>query len=304
MKHWLLTVAAEDFAKAAVPPCVFKAFMSARMTALSKPGGGIRGIATRTVFRRIVAKTLSRQSGPVVEASLPSPHGQEVDCVGHDNARMTVLSVDGVGAHDHVFTATMLSKLREVPGLQSLFPFVRQAYSSPSSYSWENEEGQRHTIEQHEGGEQGDPIALQFGHPQCVEGHLESGELLFAFYVVCLPHRVRSIFNLLDDRLSTMVGIRHHEGNHGCGTELESIPRRLRSWVQKFGVQRASRSWARQLGQGACGQGGGRTIGGGTEVGPRRAVRMASVGAVRRTQMPPLLAHITTIPNRGVRRRS
>ena len=75
----LLTVAAEDFAKAAVPPCVFKAFMSARMTALSEPDGGIRGIATGTVFRRLVAKTLARQFGPVVEASCASvtPSGQQ-----------------------------------------------------------------------------------------------------------------------------------------------------------------------------------------------------------------------------------
>ena len=84
----LLTVAAEDFAKAAVSPCVFKAFMSTRMTALSKPDGGIRGIATGTVFRRLVAKTLARQHGLVVEAScapfqfaLSTPAG--VDCVGH-----------------------------------------------------------------------------------------------------------------------------------------------------------------------------------------------------------------------------
>ena len=166
-----------------------------------------------------------------------------VDCVGHttraatdDNPRVTVLSVDGVGAYDHVLRATMLSKLREVPGLQSLLPFVRQAYSSPSSYTWEGEEGQRNTIEQHEGGEQGDLHALAIHNAlKDVQGHLESGELLFAFlddvYVVCLPHRVRSIFNLLGDRLSTMVGIRFHEGktlvwnNVGeCPEEIAGTP--------------------------------------------------------------------------------
>ena len=195
------------FAKAAVPPCVFKAFMSARMTALSKPDGGNRDIATGTVFRRLVAKTLARQFGPVVEAScapfqvaLSTRAG--VDCVGHtikaatdDNPRMTVLSVDGVGAYDHVLRATMLSKVREVPGLQSLLLFVRQANSSPSSYSWEDEEGQRHTIEQHEGGEQGDLLMPFFSLAihnalKDVQGYLESGELLFAFlddvHVLCV----------------------------------------------------------------------------------------------------------------------
>ena len=117
--------------------------------------GGNRDIATGTVFRRLVSKTLARQFGPVVEAScvpfqvaLSTRAG--VDCVGHtiraatdDNPRMTVLSVDGVGAYDHVLRATMLSKLRGTHHLHHICG---------------NEEGQRHTIEQHEGGEQGDPL--------------------------------------------------------------------------------------------------------------------------------------------------
>ena len=106
----LLLSAAEDFAKAAVPDNVFKAFMVARMTASQKSDGGIRGIATGTVFRRLVAKTLARQFGTVVEGAcspfqfaLSTRAG--VDCVGHTvraateaNPRMTVLSVDGIGA--------------------------------------------------------------------------------------------------------------------------------------------------------------------------------------------------------------
>ena len=74
----LLTVAAEDFAKAAVPPCVFKAFMSARMTALSKPDGGIRGIASGVLLRKRWPDNLDLWWRPVVHrSSLPSPHGQE-----------------------------------------------------------------------------------------------------------------------------------------------------------------------------------------------------------------------------------
>ena len=46
-----------------------KAFMSATMTALQKPDGGVRGIATGTSFRRLVAKTLARQFGKAVEAT-------------------------------------------------------------------------------------------------------------------------------------------------------------------------------------------------------------------------------------------
>ena len=262
--------------------------MSARMTPLSKPDGGIRGITTGTVLRRLVAKTLARQCGPVYEAScapfqfaLSTRAG--VDCVGHtiraatdDNPRMTGLSVDGVGAFDHVLRATMLSKLREVSGLQSLLPFVRQAYSSPSSYSLEEEEGQRHTTEQHEGGEQGDPLMPFFSlaiHNELkdVQGYLESGELLF-----CVPGRcLRGVF--------AAPGALHHQFverqvvHHGW----DSPPRANNTDVeQSWRVSRGDcgvgstslESRGRQdLGhpsraRGVCGQGGGRTIGGGTEV--------------------------------------
>ena len=40
------------------------------MTALGKRDGGVRGIATRTVFCRLVAKTLAKQSMKDVEHAL------------------------------------------------------------------------------------------------------------------------------------------------------------------------------------------------------------------------------------------
>ena len=104
--------AAEDFARA-VPASIFKAFMMANMTALQKRDGGVRGIATGTAFRRLVARTLARQFSTEVEAActpfqfaLSTRAG--VDCVGHAvraatdaNKMTTVLSVDGIGAYDH-----------------------------------------------------------------------------------------------------------------------------------------------------------------------------------------------------------
>ena len=57
---------------ATVPDVVFRAFMTATMTALEKRDGRVRGIATGTVFRRLVAKTLARQFGKeVVTACSP-----------------------------------------------------------------------------------------------------------------------------------------------------------------------------------------------------------------------------------------
>ena len=126
----LLSAAAEDFARETAPLCATRAFTMATMTAFQKKDGGVRGIATGTTFRRLVAKTLARQFSKVVEATcspfqfaLSTRAG--VDCVGHAvraatdmDPELTVLSIDGVGAYDHVYRSAMLSKLLEVPALR------------------------------------------------------------------------------------------------------------------------------------------------------------------------------------------
>ena len=97
------------------------------MTAVQKKDGGVRGIATGTSFRRLVAKTF----GPAVEATCSPFHfalstSAGTDCVGHAvrfatdaNPEATVLSIDGVGA-DHVYRSAMMGKLLQVPSLQGL----------------------------------------------------------------------------------------------------------------------------------------------------------------------------------------
>ena len=154
--------------------------MSASMTALQKPDGGVRGMATGTSFRRFVARTLARQFGKAVEATcapfqfaLSTRAG--TDCVGHAirsvtdaNPMCAVLSIDGIGAHDHVYRSAMLAKLHEVPSLQGLLPFVRATYANPTSYVWEDEAGAQHRVIQAEGSEQGDPLMpllFSFGDP-------------------------------------------------------------------------------------------------------------------------------------------
>ena len=84
----------------------------------------------------------------------------------------TVLSIDGVGAYDDVHRSAMLSKPLEVPSLQSLLPFVRVAYTEPTRHKWQDEEGHRHDIEQHEGGERRsfDASVVQSCNPQRIGG--------------------------------------------------------------------------------------------------------------------------------------
>ena len=146
-----LFLVAEDMARGTTSK-ESRIFLLATMTAISKRDGGVRGIATGTALRRLVSKTLARQFGAEVEKvcasfqfALSTRAG--TDCVGHAiwaitdaNPRATVLSIDGIGAYDHVLRSAMLTKLAEVPQLHGLIPFVRSVYASPTTYAWEDEE--------------------------------------------------------------------------------------------------------------------------------------------------------------------
>ena len=106
----LLFEAATSLAQASVPLDIAPALMSARLTALTKPDGGVRAIATGCSLRRLVARTLTKQFASVFEDECaPFQYALSTragtDCVGHmfraatdANHRATVLSVDGIGA--------------------------------------------------------------------------------------------------------------------------------------------------------------------------------------------------------------
>ena len=104
-----------------------------------------------------------------------------------------------------------MSKLYEIPGLRTLLPFVRASYGSPSRYIWEEDQGQKHLIQQYEGGEQSDPLmpllfslAIQIMLWE-VKAQMVEGECLFAFldnvYVVAQPARIRVLYNLLGAKI-------------------------------------------------------------------------------------------------------
>ena len=128
--------AAEDFAGSQVPPVVWRNLTLATMTAPSRSGNSLRSIAVCTVDRA------------------------GVDCVGHVvrvatelNPNWTILSIDGLGAFDHVYRASMLENW-------SKFTVSATAHSSATAHVWAAEVEGRHTLEQHEGGGQGDPSCL------------------------------------------------------------------------------------------------------------------------------------------------
>ena len=166
----MLSEAAEAYARARLPVEVARAWGLGSLTALRKEEDGVRGIVAGAAFRRLVARTLARQFGEEMEAAC-SPFQFALstragtDCVGHivrfltqADPELSVLSVDGVGAYDNIYRASMLGKLRELLTAGNILPFVWLSYGRPSEYIWTDEAGEDRTVRQCEGGEQGDPL--------------------------------------------------------------------------------------------------------------------------------------------------
>ena len=98
--------------------------MGARLTALTKPDGGVRGIATGSSLRRLVARILARQfMGAFEKECAPFQYALSTkagtDCVGHLLRASTVgdptSTVLSFGAYDHVLRSAMLGRLLQMP---------------------------------------------------------------------------------------------------------------------------------------------------------------------------------------------
>ena len=57
----------QDLARAEVPEEIVDAIRLGRLTALQKPNGGVRGIVSGDVVRRLVARTIAQQLTPAVQ---------------------------------------------------------------------------------------------------------------------------------------------------------------------------------------------------------------------------------------------
>ena len=158
---------AEQFARAQVPQGVVDMVRLGRLTALSKPDGGVRGIIAGDVVRRLVARTMSQQLSPAVErATRPHQYAMTAkagcECTAHAlqglteiDPEATIISIDGVGAFDLLSRRAMLEGLREVGS--DAVPFARMFYGQASEYLCESD-SEIHSIPQGEGGEQGDAM--------------------------------------------------------------------------------------------------------------------------------------------------
>ena len=117
-----------------------------------------------------MARTLAKQFASEFEAECaPFQYALSTragtDCVGHmlraatdSDPDATILSVDGIGAYDHVPRAALLGRLATMPRARDILPFVCLSYANPSLYNWWDDAVRKRTIVQAEGGEQGDPL--------------------------------------------------------------------------------------------------------------------------------------------------
>ena len=95
---------------------------SARL--IAKKDGGVRGIATRCSLRRLVARALAKQFSSHFEddSSRSRFVGHLLRVATEASPTATVLSVDGIGAFDHVLRSAMLCRLEEMVEAKALLP--------------------------------------------------------------------------------------------------------------------------------------------------------------------------------------
>ena len=114
----------EQLARAQVPNVLIDAIRMGRMTALSKPDGGVRGIVVGDIMRRLVGRTTAQQINPIVERFTAPFQGTEpgTECVAHalqalteTDPEATVMSLDGISAFDLISRRSMLEAFCRMP---------------------------------------------------------------------------------------------------------------------------------------------------------------------------------------------
>ena len=235
----LLAFAATELANADVPADIASGLALARLTALRKPDGGVRGIATGDVFRRLVSRALAKTWAHVFdEATRPFQYALQAragtDALAahvrtvlelRDDA--VLVSLDGRSAYDTMSRASFLTALQAAA--PELVPFVRLFYGRPSTYCWWDSEGNCHNIAQGEGCEQGDPLAParfalgQHGALLKAASALHASDSLLAFlddlYVLTTRERARAARDTVVGIVETECGIASNEGKtraHSC----------------------------------------------------------------------------------------
>jgi len=159
----VFTILIQEFARANLPQEVLQAHRIGRISALQKDTGRIRGIVAGSVLRRLVCKAVAKQfASKLLEATAPFQYALQTragtEALAHTLRHLSeqqpdgvIVSLDGVGAFDHVHRASFLNKLAATPSLQPLVPLVYALYGTTSHFLWWDDQGEAHDITQGEG---------------------------------------------------------------------------------------------------------------------------------------------------------
>jgi hypothetical protein len=135
------------------------------MTALQKDDGNVRGIVAGSILRRLVCKTVAAKfSVAFLERTAPYQFALQTkagtDALAHAIRALTdfdpeavVVSLDGIGAFDHVKRTAFFSKLLACEELRPLVSLVSALYGAQSRFLWCDANGNERLVEQGEGGE-------------------------------------------------------------------------------------------------------------------------------------------------------
>ena len=229
-----LTDVAECIARGLVPPAIRAALALSQLTAILKTNGKVRGIAAGDALRRLVEKTLAKQFSSTFRQEVSPLNFGLADRSGTDglihllrssaerDPHRTIVSIDGIGAYDHISRSRMFQELWNVPSLRSLIPYARLFLGQESQFVWRDEAGISHMIRQGEGGEQGAALmpalfclALKPALAE-IQAALQPDEQVYAYlddiYVVTSPARVRAVFDLVSEVLYRVCRIRVNRG--------------------------------------------------------------------------------------------
>ena len=145
-------------------------------------------------------------------------------------------------------------------GVPGILPFVRLSYASPSTYSWWDDEGQRRTVVQAEGGEQGDPThaaLVRNWDPKVLwrksARPSSQGSSCAAFlddvFALCDPERVKAIHDTFAECLWRVAGIQlHRREDQGLEQRKSSTSPCGPARSRDRGSWKVSRSWEHPLG--------------------------------------------------------
>lgn len=216
---------------------IVRALALSKLTVLLKPNGRVRGIAAGDAFRRLVTRGVARQKQDVLR-NLVAPvnfglcHRAGTDALVHlvqflleepaGDSQRVLLSVDGVGAFDHVNRARFFEQLRDNASLHDLMPFVKQWYNGPTRLSWQDGTGTVHEILQGDGGEQGDALmpglfclALRSALDE-IQQALPAGATILAYlddiYVICAHGDTHACYEVVRSTLLRSCNININMG--------------------------------------------------------------------------------------------